>query len=291
MRGQRGGQAGVALVLCDGDHAGFGDCEIAAGDAHVGGDVLVPQDAARDHGEVLGVIGGGAAELFGEEGADLAAGEVHGREDNVVGSLVAELDDVLAEVALDHAVAGLFQRFIQMDFLGGHGLGFDDRAGAFFPQDPEDDLARLFSGAGPVDSCAAGFKFRGEGLEMDIEVIDGFPFALGGGLAGALPILEADFSRSREVSYLRRAVWMSLRWRRSPATRLAAVLNCWENAVAMTRIIAPLNSAKGGRSGPCGRHGWRKEAFNAETQRRGGRKRKLLAGEDSARWSVFIGFF
>src|SRR5471032_2517969 len=36
------------------------------------------------------------------------------------------------------------------------------------------------------------------------------------------------FCKSRRTSYLPRAVWMRPRWRRSPATRFASDLNCWE---------------------------------------------------------------
>ena len=65
---QRGGEARVALVFRDGDHAGLGDGEIRAGDAHVRGDIFVPQDAARDHRQFLGIVRGRAAEFLARRG-------------------------------------------------------------------------------------------------------------------------------------------------------------------------------------------------------------------------------
>ncbi len=64
-----------------------------------------------------------------------------------------------------------------------------DRA-PLLAQDAEDDVPGLLAGAGPVDLGPAGFEFRSERIEMGVEVIDCLPLALGGGLAGALPVLE-----------------------------------------------------------------------------------------------------
>ena len=54
--GQRGGQAGIAFVFRDGNHAGLGDGEICAGDAHVGLAVFLPHDAAGDHRQLLRIV-------------------------------------------------------------------------------------------------------------------------------------------------------------------------------------------------------------------------------------------
>ena len=53
---QRGGEARVAFVFRDGNHAGLGDGEIRAGDADVGREVFLPQHAARDHREFFGIV-------------------------------------------------------------------------------------------------------------------------------------------------------------------------------------------------------------------------------------------
>ena len=51
--GQRGGQRGVALVGDEHDRARLGDEEIAAGDAHVRGQIVLAQHAARFEAQLL----------------------------------------------------------------------------------------------------------------------------------------------------------------------------------------------------------------------------------------------
>ena len=183
---QRGGEAGVALVLRYGDHARLGDGEVRAGDAHIGRDVFPAKRAAGDHRELFRLPGGRAAELLLEQLVDVVAGEVHRREDDVVGRLVAELDDELAEIRFDHLVAGLLHRVVEMDLLGGHRHG----AGALRLDDAEDDLAGLGGVARPMDLGAARLHLVGEFGEIGVEVVDGVPLRLRGRLAGRLPIVE-----------------------------------------------------------------------------------------------------
>ena len=83
-----------------------------------------------------------------------------------------------------------FQGVVQMDFLAGHGFGFDDRAGVFLAQNLQDDFAGLRGGAGPVDFGAARFKLAGQGDQVFIQMIDGLPLGFRGGLAGGFPALE-----------------------------------------------------------------------------------------------------
>ena len=64
-----------------------------------------------------GLSDGASFSLRLEHVLDLAAREVHGGEDDVIGRLLAKLDDVLAEVGLHHLVAGLLHRLVEMDFL------------------------------------------------------------------------------------------------------------------------------------------------------------------------------
>ena len=97
---QRGREPGVAFVFRDGNHAGLRDGKVRAGDPHIGGDVLLPQGTARDHGELLGIIRWRAPQLPFKQLGNIAPREVHGGENDVVGRLVPELHDVLAEVAL-----------------------------------------------------------------------------------------------------------------------------------------------------------------------------------------------
>jgi hypothetical protein len=63
-----------------------------------------------------------------------------------------------------------------MNFLGGHGLRFDDGPRLFLANDAENDFARLLAGGGPMHFGAASFEIAGELLEILVEVIDGLPF-------------------------------------------------------------------------------------------------------------------
>ena len=107
--GQRLREVAVALVGDDHGGAGLGDQEIGAGDADVGGEELLAQDLARLGDELRGLdqlpvrrqLGVQAAEV----GLDLVLGEVDGGRDDVARRLAADLDQVLAEVGLDHLEA------------------------------------------------------------------------------------------------------------------------------------------------------------------------------------------
>ena len=61
---------------------------------------------------------------------DLSRVQVHGRGDDVARQLVAELDDVLAEVGLDRHDARALEMAVEADLLGDHRLAFGDRPGA-----------------------------------------------------------------------------------------------------------------------------------------------------------------
>jgi hypothetical protein len=61
-----------------------------------------------------------------EEFADLFAVEMHRRCDDVRRPFAAQLDDVLAQVCLNDAMACRFERVVQPDLLGDHGFGFGD---------------------------------------------------------------------------------------------------------------------------------------------------------------------
>lgn len=188
--GQGGSEAGVAFVFRERDHARLGDGEVRACDADVRLDVFLPQGAAGDHREFFRLPGGGAAEFLLEEIADVIAREVHRGEHDVIRRFLAELHDVFTEVALHDFKARLFHRAVQMDLFGGHGLGLDDALGFLVRDDLDDGVACLIRSAAPVDFGATGFEFVGEFREILVEVVDGFPLGLGGGLAGGLPITE-----------------------------------------------------------------------------------------------------
>jgi hypothetical protein len=83
---------------------------------------------------------------------------------------------------------------IQMNFLAGHGLGLDDGAGLFIPQNAGDDIAGLGVGTRPVDPGSPGLEIAGQGQEMFIQVINGLPFDFRGRLPGGFPALEGVFA-------------------------------------------------------------------------------------------------
>ena len=80
-----------------------------------------------DQHAVLRQLGVQAAEV----GLDLVLGEVDGRRDDVARRLAADLDEVFAEVGLDHLDAVGLEAALSADLLGDHrlALGDDARAG------------------------------------------------------------------------------------------------------------------------------------------------------------------
>ena len=189
--GQGGRQARVAFVLGDRDLAGLGDEEVGSRDPDVGVDVQLPQVAAGDHRQLLRAVGRRRAEVLGEELADGLALHVHAREDEVVGGFAAELLDEFAEVALDHAVAGLLEGVVQVDLLRSHALGLHDGLGLVVLGDLQDDGAGFGRVAGPVDHAAVAFKVTDELLEDVGKVVDRGPLGHRGGVPGAFPVTVA----------------------------------------------------------------------------------------------------
>ena len=67
--------------------------------------------------------------------------EVDGRRDDVARQLVAQLDDVFAEVGLDRPDAVRFEVMVDLDLLGDHGLALGHRLRAGLAADGQDDVA------------------------------------------------------------------------------------------------------------------------------------------------------
>ena len=85
-----------------------------------------------------------------EVGLDLILGEVDRRRDDVARRLVAELDDVFAEIGLDRLDAVRLEVLVEADLLGDHRLALGDGLRPDAPADGEDDVARLGRGLGVV---------------------------------------------------------------------------------------------------------------------------------------------
>ncbi len=167
-------QIAVALVGDDDAGAGLGDQEIGAGDADIGGEEFRPQDLARLVGEgarLLEVarrveIGVRRAEGVG----DLFLEEVDGRRDDMARRLVAELNDVFAEIGLDRRDRVGFEEIVERDLLGDHRLAFGHRLGVDAAADRQDGLARLVRRPAPMHLAAALDHVPLEFLEIEVEM-------------------------------------------------------------------------------------------------------------------------
>ena len=118
---QDGAHAFVAFIGDDRHRSGFGDDEIAAGNTHVCGQKLWPQDFSRlaRHGRNVGQ----ARPLVnpGEQVGNLFLVLVHHRRDDVRRRFIAiDLQDVFTEIGFDHLHAGSFQCLIQRHFFRHH---------------------------------------------------------------------------------------------------------------------------------------------------------------------------
>ena len=79
--------------------------------------------------------------------------QMEGRRDDVARRLVAELDDVFAEIGFDRHDAVGFEKGIELDLLRHHGFALGDGLRAGLAQDGEDGLARFFGVARPMHLC------------------------------------------------------------------------------------------------------------------------------------------
>ncbi len=124
---QRRRQRRVALVGDEHDRAALRDEEVAAGDAHVGGEIVLPQHAARLEAQLLDARLDRRAVGLVEELGDLLLRLVQRRADDVRRRLVVvDLQDVLAEVGLDDRQARGLDRMVERRLLGDHRLRLDD---------------------------------------------------------------------------------------------------------------------------------------------------------------------
>ena len=167
-------QIAVALIGDDDGRAGLGDAEIGAGDADLGGEESFPQHGARFRHQGRGFPQRArrveVLMRLAEAVGDLLLHEMHGRHDDVARTLLADLDDVFAEIGLDRRHAVLLEIVVEGDLLADHGLALGHRLGVKAPADRQHRLARLLRRAAPMHLPAARDDVLLEDLEIEIEI-------------------------------------------------------------------------------------------------------------------------
>ena len=168
-------QVAVALVGDDDRGAGLGDEEVGAGDADVGlrGSARAAR-ARASSSSAAGSLRSRSGRQLGVDAAevrlDLLLGQVHRRRDDVARRLVAELDDVFAEVGLDRLDAVRLEMLVEADLLGDHRLALGHGPRADPAADAEDEVAGVRRRLGVVH-LAAGFPhLLLVGLEVEVEM-------------------------------------------------------------------------------------------------------------------------
>ena len=210
--GEGGDEAGVAFVGDDDDAAGFGDGDVGAGDAHFSGEKFGTQFVAGELDELRNIGLLTVFDLIAEGVGNFFLGHVDGGHDHVGRALTGELNDPFAEVGFGDFDAGGFEVSVEMDFLGGHGLGLDDGGDAAIHGEFENVLIDGVRIAGAEDFCAASFGVAlehigeffetagGVGLDGGDLSAEGFEVdaLVGFGAAGAVGLGEAA-ERAGEV--------------------------------------------------------------------------------------------
>ena len=192
-------QVAVALVRDDDRGAGLGDQEVGARDADIGGDELLPEHLARlvDQRGRLGDVALRRQMLVdaAEIRLDLVARQVHGRADDVARRLVADLDEVLAQVRLDDLEAGFLQMGVERDLLGDHRLALGDGAGIGLAADALDEVAGFGGGRCPMHDAAGLRHLALELLQVEIEVGERVILDVLGGVAQRLELGQLGAGR------------------------------------------------------------------------------------------------
>ena len=119
-----------------------------------------------------------------------------GGHDHVGGAFMAQLDDPFAQVRLVHDQAFGLQCGIELDFLGGHGFGFDHPLDVVFLGDAGDDLIGFLGRGRAMHVHAALFRLLLELLVEFLHVLAGVVLGFGylGDEAALVHFLEDGFA-------------------------------------------------------------------------------------------------
>jgi len=115
------------------------------------------------------IVAGLAVPAF-EQVGDLLARLVHRRRDDVAGRLVRDLDDVFAEVGLDHFEACAFERVVDRDLLADHGLALGHHFRVSIAANFEHRGAGLFGRFRPVHLAAGCQHLLLEAQQVMVQV-------------------------------------------------------------------------------------------------------------------------
>ena len=167
------GQRCVALVGYDDHRAGLRDEEVAAGDPHVGSQIMLAQHAPGLEAQLVdfGLTRRGVC--LGEQVGDFLLALVQRRADDMRGRfVVVDLQDVFAQIGLDDLEAGRLDRAVERRFLAHHRFRLDDLGDAVSPRDVEYVRVDVGRGLRPEHGRAARRRVTLENLQPDIEVVE-----------------------------------------------------------------------------------------------------------------------
>ena len=147
----RGRQPDVALVFDQGDRAGLSDQEISSADPQLSREESVSKKVSSGFGEAFRGRVTRRTQSLVKNCSRVVEALVDRGADDVAGWLAEELDDVFAEVGLEHFHTTGFQERVEPDLFTEHALGLHRFLNAMFAHDALEDPVNVRSCLGPVD--------------------------------------------------------------------------------------------------------------------------------------------
>ncbi len=186
---EREAHAAIAFGLDDADAAGIGNHEIAAGNSDFDAKKLFTEIGASRGGKILGPV----AEIWQLHFAlkdlpHLLPILVQRRNDEVRGTIFAQLDDQFGKVGLVGAHAVGLQVLIEPDLFRGHRLNLDDFFGSLLLDQVEDNCVGFGCVARPVDLPAGPRAILFKLGQVVIQMTQGMGADLCSGLSKFFPI-------------------------------------------------------------------------------------------------------
>ncbi len=95
------------------------------------------------------------------------------RRDDVIRTLVGQLEDIFAEIGFNGFQLMLLQALVEMNLLAGHGFRFHQHVHAALLGEIQDEVGGFLAGAAEDDFAAVRDHVRFELLQIIIEILDG----------------------------------------------------------------------------------------------------------------------